>query len=142
VRRFLCDTNVLVYAVGAQHPYRESCRDLVRHQGRGVLAGEVTPIVIAEFAHQRFRQTRDRREASLRARQAAGAFRVQAVDSDDLDLALDLYARSTALDAFDALLAATALNRGLDAIVSADRAFEAVDGIERIDPTDAVPALT
>lgn len=142
MRRFLCDTNVLVYAVGAQHPYRESCRDLVRHQGRGVLAGEVTPIVIAEFAHQRFRQTRDRREASLRARQAAGAFRVQAVDSDDLDLALDLYARSTALDAFDALLAATALNRGLDAIVSADRAFEAVDGIERIDPTDAVPALT
>jgi len=110
--------------------------------GRGVLAGEVTPIVIAEFAHQRFRQTRDRREASLRARQAAGAFRVQAVDSDDLDLALDLYARSTALDAFDALLAATALNRGLDAIVSADRAFEAVDGIKRIDPADAVPALT
>lgn len=142
MRRFLCDTNVLVYAVGARHPYREPCRDLVRHQGRGVLAGEVTPIVIAEFAHQRFRQTRDRREASLRARQAAGAFRVRAVDSDDLELALDLYARSTALDAFDALLAATALNRGLDAIVSADRAFEAVDGIERIDPADAVPALT
>lgn len=137
MRRFLCDTNVLVYAVGGPHPYREPCRDIVARQGDGALSGEVTAVVIAEFAHQRFRQVRDRQEASVRARQAGAAFRVHALDENDAELALDLYARSSGLDAFDALLAAAALNRGVDAVVSADRAFDGVEGIERVDPLDA-----
>lgn len=143
MRRFLCDTNVLVYAVGAPHPYREACRAIVAGQGEGLLSGEVTAVVIAEFAHQRLRQVRDRREASDAARQVGAAFRVHAVGEDDAELALDLFARSAGLDAFDALLAATALNRGVDAVVSADRAFDAVEGIERMDPLDqrAIAAL-
>jgi uncharacterized protein len=141
VRRFLCDTNVLVYALGAPHRYRAPCREIVRRQGEGALAGETTPVVIAEFAHQRLRQTGDREEAAARARQAAVAFHVHAVDDDDARLALDLYERSSGLDAFDALLAATALNRGIDAIVSADRAFAEVSGVERVDPADALAEL-
>jgi predicted nucleic acid-binding protein len=136
VRRFLCDTNVLVYAVGAPHPYREACRAIVARQGDGVLSGEVTSVVIAEFAHQRFRQVRDRQEASVAARQVGAAFRVHALGEGDAELALDLFAGSQSLDAFDALLAATALNRGVDVVLSADRAFDAVEGIERVDPLD------
>lgn len=43
----------------------------------------------------------------------------------------------------DAASAATALNRGIDKILSADRDFDGIPGLERIDPSDerAVEAL-
>jgi predicted nucleic acid-binding protein len=144
VRRFLYDTNVFVYALGAAHAYRDSSRQLVRRQGEGELAGEVTTTVVAELVHQRLRQTGDRAEAARRGRQVALACRVHASDAADAELAWDLYERRVELDAFDALLAATALNRGIGFVVSADRAFDAVEGLERIDPLDerAVGGLT
>jgi predicted nucleic acid-binding protein len=40
------------------------------------------------------------------------------------------------LDVADCVHAATALNRGLDAILSPDRAFDSVSGLERVDPAD------
>ncbi len=61
----------------------------------------------------------------------------------DLTAALDLYADHDRLDPLDALYVASALNRGIDAIVSADRAFDSIRGLERVDPLDfaAVRAL-
>jgi predicted nucleic acid-binding protein len=43
----------------------------------------------------------------------------------------------------DAIFAAQALNRGIDAILSTDKDFDGVPGLQRIDPadTDAVAAL-
>jgi hypothetical protein len=40
------------------------------------------------------------------------------------------------LDARDAVFAALALNRGIDAILTTDRAFDGIADLERIDPTD------
>lgn len=37
----------------------------------------------------------------------------------------------------DAIFAAQALNRGIDAILSPDQDFDGIVGLERIDPTDA-----
>jgi len=36
----------------------------------------------------------------------------------------------------DAILAAQALNRGIDAILSPDRGFDGISRLERIDPAD------
>lgn len=49
---------------------------------------------------------------------------------------IDLFETHTDLDARDAVFAALALNRGIDAILATDRAFDGIDGLERIDPTD------
>jgi predicted nucleic acid-binding protein len=70
-------------------------------------------------------------------------FRVVPVAEAEAELAVALYARVDTLDAFDALLAAAALGAGVDAVMSADRAFDMVDDLERIDPldSDAVAAL-
>ncbi len=40
------------------------------------------------------------------------------------------------LGARDAVFAALAINRGIDAILTTDRAFEGISGLERIDPAD------
>lgn len=143
MRRFLFDTNIFVYALGAEHPYCDPCRAIVARQGNGELAGEVTPVVLAELVHQRCRQTGDRREAARRGRQVALVCRVQPSAPADAELAWELYERDGGLDVLDALLAASALNRGIDAVLSADRAFDLVAGLERVDPLDpnAVAAL-
>ena len=54
----------------------------------------------------------------------------------DLDLALELGARHRLDDLRDAVLAATAFNRGMATILSADRDCETLDGFVRIYPAD------
>ncbi len=50
---------------------------------------------------------------------------------------IGLFETHPQLDARDAVFAGLALNRGIDAILATDRAFDDVDGLERIDPADS-----
>lgn len=54
----------------------------------------------------------------------------------DLTLSLDLIDRSGHLGQRDAIFAATALNRGIEVVLTSDQAFDEVRGLERIDPLD------
>ncbi len=143
MRRFLYDTNVFVYALGAEHPYREPCRALVASQREELVRGEASIALVQEFCQQRWRQTRDRGRSAADAAGLAAALILHEVTRSDLTAALDLYAGHDRLDPLDAVYAAAALNRGIDVIVSADRAFEGVRGLERVDPLDvaAIRAL-
>jgi predicted nucleic acid-binding protein len=138
VRRFLYDTNVFVYAVGGPSPYREACRGIVERAAEGRLAGEASVDLVQEFLHQRMRRTGDRALAATAARHVVPLCTLHDVTAADLTLALSLFERHPALSARDATFAALALNRGLDAILTADAGFEGVDGLERIDPRDEV----
>ncbi|HEV2819398.1 MAG TPA: type II toxin-antitoxin system VapC family toxin [Solirubrobacteraceae bacterium] len=143
MKRLLFDTNVFVYALGHPHPLREPCISLLENLVRSALHGEVSADLIQEFCHQRHRQTRDRARAAADARDLADIVTVHDVTLADADMGLSLYAASAGLDPIDALFAATALRRGIDTIVSADRAFEGIPGLRRVDPLDepAVAAL-
>lgn len=141
MRRFLYDTAVFVYAVGQDHPYRDGCRQLVELAGTGALIGDASVELLQELVHVRARRTGDRPAAVRLTRKVALVCRLHAVEPEDLRLALGLFESAAALGARDAVHAATALNRGIDAIVSPDRAFDGVPGLERIDPLDAVAAL-
>jgi predicted nucleic acid-binding protein len=55
----------------------------------------------------------------------------------DLDAGLTLFEQHPQLGAFDAVVAAVALNRGADALVSADAAFASVPDLPWIDPATA-----
>ena len=68
--------------------------------------------------------------------------RLHPLELEDLRLGLELFEESTRLELRDALHAATALNRGIGLIVSTDRAFDGVAGLERVDPLNAVERLT
>ena len=54
-----------------------------------------------------------------------------------MERALDLWSGYERLDVRDAIFAAQALNRDIDAILSPDRDFDDIPGLERIDPADA-----
>lgn len=136
VRRFLYDTSVFVYALGGDHPYREPCREIVRRAATGDLQGEASVDLLQELVHQRLRRGGDRAGAAATTRNVAKLVWLHPLETNDVQRGIDLFEAHPQLDARDAVFAALALNRGIDAILATDRAFDEVEGLERIDPAD------
>ena len=136
MRRFLYDTNVFVYALGRAHPLRAPCQAIVSRVADGELRGEASCDLVQEFAHQRYRQTGDRVAACRSARRVAQTCLLHALQPSDVLRGLELLERHPRLNGRDASFAAVALGRGIDAILTADHAFDDVPGLERIDPAD------
>ena len=130
---FILDTTVLTYAVGEEHPLRDPCRRLLAAHADGRLEATTTVEVIQEFTHIRARR-RTRSDAVALARKYLAAFSLLVTTPDDLNRGLDLFERHPELGAFDAVLAAVALERRADAFVSGDRAFASVPGLSWVDP--------
>ncbi|MEJ7797757.1 MAG: type II toxin-antitoxin system VapC family toxin [Solirubrobacteraceae bacterium] len=121
------DTTVLVYAVGADHPLRDPCRELIGAVANGRIAATTTVEVLQEFTHVRTRR-RDREDAVRLARDYLDLLApLLVVSTDDLAQGLRLYARTDRLGAFDAVLAAAAERADGAAVVSADAAFAEAD---------------
>jgi uncharacterized protein len=136
--RFLFDTSVFMYALGRDHAYREPCRALLVRAQDGELDGEASVELLQEIAHVYLRRGMARSRVVEITRDVASACRLHAFEPADLPLTMTLLARHDRLDARDCVHAATALNRGIGAILSPDRAFDAVDGLVRVDPLDEV----
>ena len=133
--RALIDANVFLYALGADHSYREPCRDLVTRLARGELAGELSVEILQEVVHVRRR--RGDREASERAREViAWGIPVHGLEPKDFDAALELLDEHPELHTRDAVHAGMARNRSIELIVSTDADFDPLPGLERIDPGD------
>jgi predicted nucleic acid-binding protein len=138
VRRFLFDTSVFIYALGGEHPYRDPCRAIMGMGVEGRLAGEASIELLHEFVHVRARRNAATRATAVAdARNVAATSRLHTVGRDDIKRALELWTEHERLDMRDAIFAAQALNRGIDAILSPDRGFDGIPGLERIDPADA-----
>jgi uncharacterized protein len=130
----LLDTTVLVYAKGTEHPFREPCRELISAVADGRLAATTTVEAIQEFTHVRA-QRRPRADAVELANDYVDLLSpLIASTSDHLRRGLKLFEQATRLGAFDAVLAATAIDSGVDAIVSVDAAFSDVTGMRHVVP--------
>lgn len=135
--RVLVDANVFIYALGAEHPYREACRDVVAALARGEVQAETSVEILQEVAHVR-RRRKGGADAAARAREIlAWDLPVHEFDVDDLERALGLIERDDSLPVRDAVHAAMALNREIGAVLSTDRDFDRIEGLTRIDPGDA-----
>lgn len=130
----LLDTTVLVYAVGSDHPLREPCRRILSAHRDGRIEATTTIECVQEFAHVRASR-RTRRDAVELARSYVEALRPLTIELDDLERGLTLFERHPGLGAFDSILAAVALGRRAEALVTADRAFAVVPGLPVVDPS-------
>jgi len=131
------DTTVLVYAKGADHPLRDPCRRLIGAIAAGRVEATTTPEVIQEFMHVRARRHGRAGAATLARDYAELLSPLLVVDRPQLDRGLLLFEAVTDLGAFDAVLAAAALAAAATHLVSADRAFGDVDGLDHVQPDAA-----
>jgi hypothetical protein len=130
------DTTVLLYAVGADHRFREPCRTLVRAITAGDVVATTTVEAIQEFAHVRARR-RSRADAAELAHAYLDLLSpLLVVEEAGLREGLRVFAAGTAIGSFDAVLAAATKAAGATALVSSDVAFATVPGIIHVMPDD------
>lgn len=123
---------ILAYAVGEEHPLRDPARRLVEAIGER-LAATTTVDVIQEFAHVYARRRARRQAVSYARRYAALLAPLLSPSESTLAAGLRFFERHEALDAFDAVLAAAAMEAEAEALVSADRAFAGVRGLRFVE---------
>jgi hypothetical protein len=141
VTRFLLDTAVFVYARGRDHPYRVRCLELLRHCKDGSITAEASVEVVREFGHLLRRRGMDGEVVREEALAAAALCRLHDFGQPELRVALNLVASVPGLGMRDAVHAATALRHSIALMVSSDKAFDEVPGLERLDPASAADRL-
>ena len=128
------DANVFLYAAGRDHPLKGACAGVLRRLAAGELAATTSTEVVQELLYVLTR--RGQREAAL-----ALARHVLVLVPDLLPVSravmeatCELLADHPNLPVRDVVHVATMREHGLDEIVSADRDFDAFEGVTRLDP--------
>jgi uncharacterized protein len=134
----LLDTNVLIYAVGDDHPLRDPCRRLIAALDAKRIELVTILAVLQEFTDVRSRRRPRDRAISL-TRLFSESLTIAETSVADLDDGLELFVAHRQLSVVDAVLAAVALHHDAEALVSADRAFADIPNLRHVDP--ATPAL-
>lgn len=134
----LLDTTVGIYALGEDDVRRAANRALLTRAASGELHAYASVEMIQELVHHRLRKTGDRRVASGDGRDLSALCTLLNFDREVLDLSLDLIGRIPTIRGRDAVHAATAIAYGITRIASADRAFDSIPGLTRVEPADLV----
>ena len=130
----LVDSNIPMYAAGVDHPYRRACQWVLA----SALAGELNAATNVEV-HQEILHRYISLRLPEKAREVSEDFEsvvpvVLGLSIGDIRLAREFLARYPELPARDLLHVAIMLGHGISAIVSADRHFDKVHEVRRLDP--------
>ena len=128
------DTCVPIYAAGRDHPYREPCARIVLAVGEGEIEAVTDAEVIQEIAY-RFHALRRRSQGPKLAEEFLSLMgSVLPVTREDVARSLELQRAYSFLPPRDAIHVAVMVGSGLETIVTADRHFDRVKEVERVDP--------
>jgi len=135
------DTAVFMYAFGSPSPYKEACAALLEDGAAGRRSLVTSVETLQEILH-RYRSLRRTDELHLVFDAVLAATRtVLVLDVEDLQEARELGDRlppDSGVSARDLLHSAVARRHGLSQIVSTDRGYDLVPGLDRVDPRDLV----
>jgi hypothetical protein len=132
----LIDANVLVYARGAPHPYRDACRNLLAEVEAGRDEANVDTEILQEIVHVYWYRRRLERGLDYLDRLLVLFPTPFPVTGEIITTARHILADHPQLQPRDAIHAAVVLNQSLEAIISADRAFDEIAEITRLDPLE------
>ncbi len=130
------DTNIPIYAAGREHRYKRSCQRIIMLAAERPQNFVTSSAVLQEIIHYYL--------ATQRWSEGRGIFRdfvttlngrIEPVQPDDVTMAAQLVDQSLGVNAQDLVHAGVMLRLGVGHIITADKDFERIDGIERLDPT-------
>ncbi len=128
------DTSVVMYAAGGEHPLRDPCRRIIDKIADGSIDAVTSAEVVQEILH-RFLVTGRAGDGATLAESTQDLFApVLPITHALMRRTPSLAGRYPGLSARDVVHLATCLHEGITDIVSADRAFDAVTEIRRLDP--------
>ena len=133
---FFVDSNIVMYAVGTEHPYRHPCLEVLERIVRENLPVAVSSEVHQEILHRYLSLGRSQMAREVSERLETIIPTTLPVTLADVCRARQLAACYPELRARDLIHAAVMLENGLSRIISTDRHFDRIAEIERIDPRD------
>ena len=131
---YFVDSNVFIYAIGREHPLKAPCRQVFRRWSEAGLALLTGSVVIHEVAGYLVRRRARPEALAALQRLVAADVAVLHPSHEALEHAARLVTEDASLGWFDAVHAATALSADVHHIISADRDFDRIPGVERVDP--------
>lgn len=136
--RVFLDANIFLYAVGADSPHKQPCREVLLAVGKGKLDAVTSSEVLQEVLHVRSRRI-NVKDGIVAARGAATIVaEVLPVTGEDVLAACRLLERHPQITARDALHVAVMKASHIHTLVSVDKDFDALKDIKRVDPEEAV----
>ena len=132
----LIDTNIIIYAVGRPHSYRGPCARILREASVDVNGYTIDAEVLQELLHVYTMRAERSRALRVFDRTLRLFPSPLPIGRSELVRARDLMEQHTQLSSRDALHAAVVMTRDLEGIVTTDRGFRMVPGLEVFDPTE------
>ena len=132
------DANVFMYAVGMDPGWRETCDAAVERLQEINVRVVTNAEVLQEILHRYFSQRRPGDARTVYRAALEFCDEIIPVTEHHTTRALGLLLEHPRLSARDAVHIATMEDRGIRTILSADQDFDAVPGVDRIDPRDFV----
>lgn len=136
MKRVFIDANVPMYAAGREHPLKAPCLRILEAAATGRVAAVTDAEVLQEILH-RYASIGHRDKGAEVAELFLQVVRdVLPVTREDMVQAISLYRRCPEVQARDAVHAAVMQNNGVMMIITADRHFDRLVGLRRVDPVD------
>lgn len=132
---YLIDANIPMYAAGAEHALKAPCVAILESIARGELKAVTDAEVLQEILH-RYTALGQRNHAVEVCRLFLQVVpNVLPVTREIMERALELHLQFSQLQARDSLHAAAMIEYRIAHIISADRHFDGIPGILRLDPS-------
>jgi len=126
------DTNIPMYAAGTPHPLRDPCQAIIRAVAEGKLEAVTDAEVLQEILY-RYLHIGEREKGLM----VFDRFRrIMLGHEADVQRAREQAEEYPGLSPRDLIHLAVMLRHGIHEIITADRGFDRVRGIRRIDPAE------
>ena len=138
--RVFVDANVPMYAAGRNHPFKEPSAEFLRAVGRRRIDAVSDVEVLQEILH-RYRAVQRASDGFVVFESFATAVRLfHPVVLDDLWECRAILEQHDTIRARDAIHAAVMRRTGVRTIVSYDRHFDEIPGMDRVTPDEVIRA--
>jgi predicted nucleic acid-binding protein len=133
------DANIPMYAAGAQGPYKKPCALLLAAVAQGRLDAVTDVEVFQEILYRYHAIQRPEAAAEIALHFRICVSNTLPILWDDMEITIKLLHQYPGLKPRDALHAAVMLNHGITRLWSADKDFDRIKEIERLDPLSFKP---
>ncbi len=133
---YFIDTNIVMYAAGREHEYKDYCVKILGNidsfEHNFVINTETVQEILYRYQYINLKSF----GIDLALNTLELFDNVLQISVKDLYLAIDLFKKYSFLISRDALIIANMVNNGLKRIITADKVFDRIEEITRVDPKD------
>ncbi len=134
---YFIDANIPMYAAGSEHPLKAPCKSILEAIAQNKIMAVTDAEVLQEILHRYSALRRHEQGIDVCRTFLKVVPTVLPVTVADIHQAMDVIGRFPRLQARDALHIAVMLRRSISHVITADRHFDGIPGIQRVDPVEA-----